>query len=462
MKASTMQIYDLVTSELFDNIDKNLLKVVKEHGWEIPDRNESTNEETLEDLANCLDVIKQACENNVLDKAHPSHRSAILQTLVLIQATIVNINASHQQFAQLQDAILQLMTQLMSYRIDSNTDNVPRYTQKIKEYNDLIKKLKIVVENFDEISDKREEFIQLTSEIQSTLDDFKIQKDKTDKLEEQITNKHQVVTELYTKAENLVSIISDYKESANIELQSAKSSKLEIKNIENDIKLFLDDIEESKTKIDDLSIRTKENMKTLHIDSSDAIDEFMIRTNAIIDKNEAQTYEIDKQLARAVGASLFKSFDVRRKILNKEMIKWLRSLALSVAVLIAISFWIYSEIASNENANIYLFIFKIVMSFPFIFVVAFIASRYSKERRLEEEYAFKSSISLALKPYSDLVANMTSDPAHKEFLIESIRNIFTEPTERVFGQKKESSSDVKKLNEYIDVIKKLTDVKVEA
>lgn len=461
MKNTTLQVYNLVTSEIFQNIEIILSESVKQQNWVIPERNEVTYEELLEELPNQIDILKQACENSSFDKLHPTHRPVIEQTLVQMSSTITNIKSGHQQFAQLQDQYIQLMVQMQSYGVDKCIESIPRYTQKLKEYNDLIKKLKIVVEYSDEILKKRDEFKTLVVEFQDIIDSFQVQKEKTDRLEEQINNKHQTILELYSKAENTVLTMNDQKESANVELQSIKISNQEIKKIENDTKLFFNDIEEAKLKINDLVTKTKEDIKNLHISSNNLLDEYMTKTNEIIIQNEIQSNEIDKQLSKAVGVNLFKSFEVRRKLLNRGITRWLNTLALSVASLIAISFWIYWEITHKTDMNIYMFVFKIIMSFPFIFVVAFIANRYTKERRLEEEYAFKSSISLALKPYSDLVAKMDSDPEHKQFLIEAIRNIFSEPTERVFGGKKESSTDSKKLNEYVDIIKKLSEVKTD-
>ena len=81
---------------------------------------------------------------------------------------------------------------------------------------------------------------------------------------------------------------------------------------------------------------------------------------------------------------------------------------------------------------------KLSISLPLIFAISFCSVQYSKERRLEEEYAFKSSISISLEPYQKLVGQLVDgdDPVEKSkytaFIISSINRVFTSPTGLVF------------------------------
>lgn len=63
--------------------------------------------------------------------------------------------------------------------------------------------------------------------------------------------------------------------------------------------------------------------------------------------------------------------------------------------------------------------------------------QYSHERKLEEEYAFKSNISISLVPYKELIEKvMINEPQEKvkftAFLIEAVDRVFTPPIDRVF------------------------------
>jgi hypothetical protein len=87
------------------------------------------------------------------------------------------------------------------------------------------------------------------------------------------------------------------------------------------------------------------------------------------------------------------------------------------------------------NAAFYL---KLSVSIPLIYAIAFCNLQYSRERKLEEEYAFKSSVSISLDPYQRLVGTLV-DKANPEelskytaFIIQSVSRVFTSPTEPIF------------------------------
>lgn len=84
------------------------------------------------------------------------------------------------------------------------------------------------------------------------------------------------------------------------------------------------------------------------------------------------------------------------------------------------------------------------------FAITFCTVQYSRERRLEEEYAFKSSISVSLNPYRDLVHSIlekngnVDQNKYTDFVIDSVRNVFTPPTDKVFDTEKKPSGLTRK------------------
>jgi hypothetical protein len=105
--------------------------------------------------------------------------------------------------------------------------------------------------------------------------------------------------------------------------------------------------------------------------------------------------------------------------------------------------WIAYE-AKFYSARDFAFWKKLSLTIPLGYAIAFCTSRYAPERRLEEEYAFKASISVSLNPYRDLVHSIlekdgTIDQSkYDEFVIESVKGVFASPTDKVFeGEKKE-------------------------
>ena len=85
---------------------------------------------------------------------------------------------------------------------------------------------------------------------------------------------------------------------------------------------------------------------------------------------------------------------------------------------------------------------KLSMNVPLGFLISFCTIQYNRERRLEEEYAFKASISVSLTPYRDLIYQILEkddaikDGSYTAFVIDSVRNIFSSPTAKIFDSPK--------------------------
>jgi hypothetical protein len=136
-----------------------------------------------------------------------------------------------------------------------------------------------------------------------------------------------------------------------------------------------------------------------------------------------------------------------------------------VSVLVSLTasgFFIYSlRYVQVYNAAFYL---KLSISLPLIYAIAFCNVQYSRERRLEEEYAFKSSISISLDPYQRLVGQLVDKTKPEEiskytaFVIDSVTKVFTSPTGHIFeGPEDRTSAEklIKALGDFIEPLLKV-------
>lgn len=150
--------------------------------------------------------------------------------------------------------------------------------------------------------------------------------------------------------------------------------------------------------------------------------------------------QIRDSIRRATGYGLFSSFQTRQQELVAEKRFWSRTLAAVVGVSILFSLLLIWDLSSRITTPDYgpIFFLKLSISLPLIYAITFCSVQYSRERRLEEEYAFKSTISISLDPYRELVEKLVVKDVPEErakytaFVIESVGRVFTSPMERIF------------------------------
>lgn len=255
--------------------------------------------------------------------------------------------------------------------------------------------------------------------------------------------------------EKIKTLVSQYQASTTESLTSIKArldestnNAANIKKMDAEMKAYKSSVDEYANKMDATTEAIEERVKVYHE-----------KTQKIIEQNNEQTAEISRQLELATGAGLFAAFKKRKDELEIGQWIWLGILLVSILIFIGFSCWLVGEFQKIDWNNVNWFvdiILKITASTPILYLVAFVTDRYAKERRLLEEYAFKSTISLALKPYFDMVSSNQITDQEREFLIKSIENIFTTPTDKVYRTKEcQNKIDVAHLTELTENVKNL-------
>ncbi len=177
---------------------------------------------------------------------------------------------------------------------------------------------------------------------------------------------------------------------------------------------------------------------------------FTDQTSAVINQNQALQEEIEIHLLKAVGASLFGSFEKRKQNIVKSKWTWAALTALAIAAQVVAVIWLAREagLDSSADAPFYarpMFIMKATISVPIVFLIGFCIRQYGRERDVEEIYAFKSALSFSLAPYLDLVRELVAKGAkdsHTEFVIKTVGQIFESPLERLRPERRASQRDV--------------------
>jgi hypothetical protein len=162
------------------------------------------------------------------------------------------------------------------------------------------------------------------------------------------------------------------------------------------------------------------------------------RTQELVRELERLKEQVREQIQQATGFTLFGAFQARQNQIAQSKRFWVYSIATLVLISAGVTAWIAYE-AQSYSVHSFAFWVKLSLTIPVGFALTFCTVQYSRERRLEEEYAFKSSISVSLNPYRDLVHSILEKDEdvdknkYTDFVIDSVSRVFSSPMERIFG-----------------------------
>ena len=130
----------------------------------------------------------------------------------------------------------------------------------------------------------------------------------------------------------------------------------------------------------------------------------------------------------AADGALGGVFDRRRKQLSKTVLLWI---AISAIAAVTGGSWIiqvvhdYPVHDSVTGIDWGAVLTNSLRSFPALIVVYFCLAQYTKERNLEEEYAFKAAVSMSITAYASMVG---MNDERTKMLIATVQGVYTPPS----------------------------------
>lgn len=322
------------------------------------------------------------------------------------------------------------------------------YEAKYKQVSDLAKEIERVKEREATARQMVSEITALRDQAQAGQRDLAAAKTSADEQVLQVTDIHSRAqtadNNLQTQIDAIDAKVAEATESASEAEAKAQSAVTNEKRLQD----FVGRVDANEKKLADALTTANEGLAAHKAELSefigtakDDIETFKTTKTGELDAFEGRLKEIEKdiveKLSKATGITLFHAFEKRQEQIKGHWI-WL---GIAAAVL-GLVIWLTSVFVNgNTNTNAAFYI-KLTLGLPAVVFAGFALQQYGKERRLKEEYAFKSSISLSLVAYRELVeqAVATLGPEDKvkfaDFLVKSIGVIFDSPTERVFGTRR--------------------------
>jgi hypothetical protein len=251
-----------------------------------------------------------------------------------------------------------------------------------------------------------------------------------------LTTDKAMASEELSAVQSLGKQVQGFQSDAKAMLEGVTDARAKIMDQMTQITAFYSEIEEHRAAMTEARKEAQSHLTSLRESSEKLVGELSDRTGQVVQTNESLIDQIKDHLRKAIGASLFTAFDTRRRHIYAASWVWGGLLLLSVGGIIWFAVSFVTHLAEFAKADVHpaLLYARLVIVAPLAFLVAFTSKQYARERRAEEEYAFKSAISVSLDSYRDLIARMKKE-GHDATLVERlVLEIFDNPAKRLYAE----------------------------
>lgn len=261
--------------------------------------------------------------------------------------------------------------------------------------------------------------------------------------------------------EELINVYSELKKELDNKLSESNDCYKIIKQksktaTENDatIRSYLESSQANKNTIETL----KTNITNLELKISDNIEDYRKRFEEVITQNtrslslikEAEELQseilsqrdtVENLIGAAADGSLGTHFKERKEQIRDNVYIFLKIILASLVATCVWIWFVFKDFDSNSSDWVH-FVLNVLRTLPAWFLVWWLIDRYTKERKLQEEYAFKSAIAMTMREHSKLLKNTDSGDIDKRdsqqiMLLKALENIYRSPD---INQNKEKNS----------------------
>lgn len=290
-------------------------------------------------------------------------------------------------------------------------------TQKIKEANEEIDIAKIAVQQLiDKLNEKNTvldaKAVELQNFINSKQQELDIINSKRDEINNKANEANQLVitiNEYKSQSENSKNLSNEHKDEAKRILEEEKEVVTRFKEQSNAsitaIQVSLTEVEKRFVKIDHDFEHVKSKREYIDLKELDII----------------------KLATKAGDGALGHTFGTRETNLGNRVRLWMILTFVMIGVLFGWIFIVFYFLNDSKYSPDWINpLISAIKTIPAFIIMAFIARQYTKERNLQEEYAFKSAIAMTLTAYADEIARET-DKDRRDIIKETIGKVFKAP-----------------------------------
>jgi hypothetical protein len=439
------KIWEILTT-FTDEAQKTALEKCEENGFDIK-RGIVSLDESFINLNSAKTILSDAIEKKKLQQLPITVQKVLLEQLESISRALTNLMNGTDEVENLSNHIEALFTSIWQYGLHNLSKELLGYLTKMNQLKNQELEISNIKRDLDSALKQKKSLEKLVADGTTTIENLKALVSQSEgnskKIEDYLTN----TTQTNQNAAALLATIQQNETTTTQLLSSTKTSNADVLALEPKIKEFYKQIDEYRKKINSA---TEEVQTTIQTNNE--------TTNTLITNLQQLEDQIKDQIRKATGFSLFHSFQTRQNELAKSKRVWIYALAGLVLASWGVSVFVITTTTNFDVA----FFGKLSMTIPLIYAIFFCTVQYGRERKLEEEYAFKSNISISLVPYQELVEKLINPQQQGErekfttFIIDAITKVYTSPTDKIFdsehGLKTTSVDPLKQLEKVLKAV----------
>lgn len=244
-------------------------------------------------------------------------------------------------------------------------------------------------------------------------------------------------------------------EAVNSNLQRSNEVKAQLDQLLTDVTTRLEALETSVQQTQARETDTKTLYESLNTDIAGLRDS----AKSVVDKVSAHQETITEQLKQAAAAGLFGAFESAKSQHQSAAKFWgIVTFISLIAAVVAGGVLLY--LTRNSDLTVEYLLRKFLIVTPFIYWLVICSQRFSKAKRLQEEYTFKSALSLSLEAYRDMLKREAADEVTRTevvpVLADAVGKLFESPSSSI--SKYPHKDDKSHLQTALDTMEKLTDL----
>jgi hypothetical protein len=400
------------------------VSVVDAQQWN-RDRQPLDFDTAIERLRWCRDAVQGALDNGLLASLPASIQREVRDAVGNAVAHLEAIAAGTDRLDALAGSVDTLHTLIWRNRIAERASRVINFAEKTDQLTRLSGEAQRIRADLTSLLEKAAGIADLLQQSREAASAAVQAQQQADAARQQAAQQAQQAQTSMTEA-------GERNNQVNEILGRVRTTQQEIATIQQGLKTLYAEGADFRKRITQSEQQAQTTVEEVRAKADETITDHTARTEALLKELEANEARIRHALDEATGVSLFDSFDKRRDTISKG--KWLWARAAAALGILTVGIVAYALFTCKAYTPIlYL---KLGLLLPLGALVWVCFAQYNHERRLEEEYAFKSNISLSLVPYKDLVATAfgsedeASSSKYAQFLVDSVDKVFTPPADQ--------------------------------